>query len=606
MCGIAGIFSQKPVNQLDVRIGKMCASMSHRGPDAAGMMRISDRVAIGHSRLSIIDLNYKSNQPMLDHLGRYFLSYNGEIVNYKDIRKELKYAFRTNSDTEVILAAVIEKGIDWLLSKVVGMFAFILYDIEAQTVILARDHFGIKPVLYSIVNDVLVVASEVRTILSSGLVEPEMNNSAIDDYLGYRYVREPHTFFSNIHQVPHGSYITFNHQLAGVVKKYYDLPKMNFSTEYCEESLIQETKQRIEATLNQWSVSDVKVGAYLSGGVDSSLLTAMMAQTTSKLDTYTIGFDDEKTNEFAYAQVVANQYQTNHSAFLISMDDYTKEWEQLIWFKGSPLGVPNEISLSIMTSRLRQDVTVVISGEGADELFGGYGRIFRSANDFNNGYLGQDFYASFIMQYEYVPRSFRDKYIKGNLFENRQKFDSQIRSDFENYRNEENIFRFFHTYHIQGLLQRLDASTMRASVESRPPFLDHQLVDFVYKEIPYELKLRWNNDAAKKMAMHKRSSEYSEILDTPKYILKKVAEHYLPNEIIYRKKMGFPIPLTDNNSTLVNMAKTMFKDSEWLRLNDFNEFVCDLENLKNASQVLWMLLNVEKFKKLFFEKVWTY
>ncbi|MGE7272719.1 asparagine synthase (glutamine-hydrolyzing) [Brevibacillus panacihumi] len=606
MCGIAGIFSQKPIDQLDIRIGKMCDSMIHRGPDASGITKISDKAAIGHSRLSIIDLNFKSNQPMLDNSGRYYLSYNGEIVNYTEIRDELTYEFRTNSDTEVILASIIEKGIDWLLSKAVGMFGFIFYDTLTQTVIIARDHFGIKPVLYSMVDGILVIASEVRTILSSGLIQPEMSNKAIDDYLGYRYVREPYTFFSNIFQVPHGSYITFNHKLTAFTKKYYNLPSLNFSNQYCRESLIQETRERLEKTLNRWIVSDVKIGSYLSGGVDSSLLTAMMAKNISDLDTYSIGFDDERTNEFRYAKVVADLYNTNHKAFLISMDDYTHEWEQLIWYKGAPLGVPNEIPLSLMTSKLSKDVTVVISGEGADELFGGYGRIFRCANDFENGHLGDDFYTSFIRQYEYVPREFRDRYLLGDFIGNRQEFDSRIRNEFENYRNEENIFRFFHTYHIQGLLQRLDTSTMRASVESRPPFLDHLLVDFVYKEIPYELKLRWKNESAMKMAVNKLSLEYSEVLDTPKYILKKVAEYYLPNDIIYRRKMGFPIPLTENNDTLLEMAKTLLKDSEWLQVNNFNSLISDIQKLNNASQTLWMLLNVEKFRKLFFEKVWIY
>lgn len=606
MCGIAGIFSNKPVSQLDLRIGNMCNAMVHRGPNAAGITRITDKVALGHSRLSIIDLNYKSNQPMLDNSGRFYLSFNGEIVNFEEIKKELNYHFVTNSDTEVILAAIQQNGINWFLDKANGMFGFILYDTVKETVIIARDHMGIKPILYTIANGILIVASEVRAILNSGLVEAKLNKVAVDDYLGYRYVREPYTFFEGILQVTHGSYIEFDKDLNATTKVYYKLPNLNFSDKYDEDELIDYSRIKLEQVMKRWSVSDVKIGSYLSGGVDSSLLTAMMAKTSHSLDTYTIGFDDEKTNEFTFAQMVADRYKTNHKAFLISMDDYTDEWDRLIWYKGAPLGVPNEIPLSIMTSKLSRDITVVISGEGADELFGGYGRIFRSAFEFENGQMGNDFYSGFIDRYEYVPRSFRDKYLVGDFRQYRHIFDDNIRKNFKEFRNEENIFRFFHTYHIQGLLQRLDACTMQASVESRPPFLDHELIDFVYKEIPYDLKLKWNSLKGRHEAVNKTSHQYSEILDTPKYILKKIAEHYLPIEIIYRKKMGFPVPLTDGFDSLVKIASQMFKGSEWLNIQGFDEFIKNLQQLNISGQVLWMLLNVEKFKRIYLDKEWRY
>lgn len=605
MCGIAGIFSAHHVDKLDERIRKMCNAMSHRGPDAAGTIILSPNVAIGHRRLSIIDLSELANQPMTDHYGRYYLSYNGEIVNFAEIKKELNYKFRTNSDTEVILGAVIEKGIDWFLSKAIGMFGFLLYDATKHVLIVARDHFGIKPVFYSISNGVLIIASEIRGILSSGLVEARLQKNAIDEYLGYRYIKEPNTFFEGIYQVPHGSYIMFDNDLNCSVKQYYKIPALNTSNRFDEKELVSELKVRIEEAVKRWCIADVKVGSYLSGGLDSSLLTAIISSGFVNLDTYTIGFSGDNLNEFSYAREVAECYKTNHREFLIDYNDYILEWDHLIQIKGAPLGVPNEIPLAIMTTRLSPDITVVLSGEGADELFGGYGQIFRSPYDYNNGHLGNDFYAAFINKYEYVSRSFRNKYL-ADKEEQLPRENTEIHNMFAQHSNEESVFLFFHHYHIQGLLQRLDACTMQASIEARPPFLDRELVDFVYKEIPYNLKLSWNSQNAKLKARQMEAKEYSETLDTPKYILKRVAESYLPNELIYRRKMGFPVPFMKDVSYFHDMAEKLLTRSEWLYHRDFESIISDLQHEKRPGQVLWMLINIEKFINIYLCKEWRY
>ncbi len=609
MCAIAGIFSINGLRDLPVRIGRMCQSMGHRGPDAVGTSVFAGNAALGHCRLSIIDLQNLSNQPMCSSTGRYYLAFNGEIVNYREIRKMVPYPYRTNSDTEVILAAVQEKGLDWFLENAEGMYAFLLYDTVAKDIFLVRDRSGIKPLYYTVTPDgELIAASEIKGILSSGLVEAKWNPSAADDYLACRYVREPNTFFQGIYQVPHAAYLRFDAELKQETCFYYSLPAMDFSTRYDEREIASELTALLEQTTRKWITADVKVGSYLSGGVDSSLLTAILSGFIPDVHTYTIGFPDDDANEFPYAQLVADRYGTDHKAVCVEMKDYLSHWDELIAAKDAPLGVPNEILLSIMTAELSRDITVVLSGEGADELFGGYGRIFRSAFDFRNAGETQSFYDFFIRKYEYVPREFRDKYLSSDpdIRENRIRFDQKIREEFSGFSNEENIFRFFQNYHIQGLLQRLDSCTMRSSVEGRPPFLDHKLIDFVYSEIPYELKLKWNSAEAEASARQSRAEEYSEKADTPKYILKKSAEAFLPEQLVYRKKVGFPIPLNRYFVSLEDYGEKLLRESETFSAGPCTDLISDLKQLRLPAQSLWMLINIEKFRKMYFEKSWRY
>ncbi len=610
MCGISGIFATDDLNGLNIRIGRMCDSMSHRGPNASGTLALGRNVALGHCRLSIIDLQNISNQPMCSNDGRYYIVFNGEIVNYREIKKQIAYDYRTGSDTEVILAAVTEKGLPWLLEHADGMFAFILYDTVTKDILLARDRYGIKPMFYTLTPEkTLIVASEIKGVLNSGLIDAKLNQNTVDDFFAYRYVREPNTLFQNIFQVPHASYIKFDAELNCETICYYSMPEMNFKTKYDERELERCTADILVNTINKWSVADVKVGAFLSGGVDSGILSAVLACNTKNVNTYTIGFPDEGTNEFSYAKAVADKYSTNHHAYTVDIDTYFQRSDGLMSIKDAPLGVPNEILLSILTGELCKDITVVLSGEGADELFGGYGRIYRSAFDYESADMGDaTFFQYFTGIYEYVPRWFRDKYLfnASELSDYRYGNDRRIEEDFSDHRNEENIFRYFHDYHIQGLLQRLDSCTMQYSVEARPPFLDHKLIDFVYEEIPYSLKLKWKSEEARQKAKGLKANQYSEELDTPKYILKKIAERYLDNENIYRKKMGFPVPLNSNFENIQVLAGELLKGSSVLNIRDYDEFLMDTKSLSNYGQLLWMCVGIEKFAREYFDKNWKY
>ena len=604
MCGIAGIYSISKISNLEERILRMNNSIIHRGPDA-GEVYIHDKIGLGHRRLSIIDTREISNQPMHSNNKYWHIVFNGEIYNFEEIKQELDYTFKTNSDTEVILAAFQEKGIAWFLERANGMFAIAIYNSVTQELYILRDRLGIKPLYIYNDGENLIFASEIKAILSSGLVEANFNDLAVDEYLANRYVRSPYTFFKDIFQIPPGCYLKISPDLISEEVRYWDIPKeFNNSKEYNESELLKKLDKEITKAIKYRLISDVPLGTYLSGGVDSSLITAITALNKSeKVNTYTIGF--KELNEFKYANLVVDQYKTEHHEILMQKDDYMANWERLICLKDAPLGVPNEIPLAIMSSKLKEKITVVLSGEGADELLGGYGKIFRLPFDYQNNFQAKGFYDTFIEKYEYVPRSMRNNLINTPV-DYRDEFDSKIRADFEKRENEYNVFNFFHSYHVKGLLQRVDMTTMQTSVEARVPFLDHNLIEFSYKNIPYDLKLSWKDQAAKESAIELTANDYSEVLDIPKYLLRKLSYKYLPKEIIERRKVGFPVPLTEWFENLEKLAFELLINSSWLKKGVVEDLITKSKKEARAGQILWMFLNIELFKRNYFNKDWKW
>ena len=604
MCGITGIYSVNSIKNIEDRILRMNASIAHRGPDSAGFY-YDKNLALGHRRLSIIDTREVSNQPMHSNKGLWHIVFNGEIYNFEEIRQQLKYDFKTNSDTEVILAAVEERGLNWFIDKANGMFAFALYNSETKHMLLVRDRLGIKPLYYYNDGENLIFSSEIKAILSSGLVTAEFNEHAVDEYLANRYVRTPYTFFKNIFQVNPGNYLSIKKDLSVIENKYWDIPQnFNMSKNYNEAELLKKLDTELNKAIKYRLIADVPLGTYLSGGVDSSLITGITAlNNTEKLNTYTIGF--EEVNEFEYSKIIANKYHTEHHEILMKKEDYMSNWERLINFKDAPLGVPNEIPLAVMSSKLKEKITVVLSGEGADELMGGYGKIYRAPFDYSNENPKESFYDYFISKYDYVPRDMRDQLINTPI-NYRQEFDTELRASFDANSNEESIFKYFHKYHVKGLLQRVDMTTMQTSVEARVPFLDHNLIEFAYKSIPYDLKLHWINEESKKQAKSMNSNQYSETLDTPKYLLRKLSYKYLPKEIVERKKVGFPVPLTEWFENLETLAKELLPKANWLKAGVVNDLIEKSRTETRSGQILWMFVNIEIFKKNYFNKQWKW
>jgi len=604
MCGVNGIFSKNKILNIEKRIISMNNSIIHRGPDA-GSYFIDKNIAIGHRRLSIIDTHSRSNQPMHTSSNIWHIVFNGEIYNFKAIRKDLRYPFSTNSDTEVIIAAVEEKGLNWFLERANGMFAIALFNSQTDQLFLIRDRLGIKPLYYFHDSNQFIFSSEIKGILSSGLVPAIFNEKAVDEYLANRFVRAPYTFFENIKQVNPGEYIVIDNNLNLKEKVYWQLPsEFNVSSNFNETSITKKFEDELLKAIKLRLISDVPLGTYLSGGVDSSLITAIVSKNKAdSINTYTIGF--QESNEFEFARAVSEKYHTTHHEIMMRENEYINHWERLIALKDSPLGVPNEIPLAIMSEKLKEDITVVLSGEGADELMGGYGKIYRLPFDYSNNHSESSFYDSFIDKYEYVPRKIRDKFINTSKLY-REEFDEKIRNDFTHYSNEQNVFRYFHMYHVKGLLQRVDMTTMQTSVEARVPFLDHNLIEFCYSKIPYKLKLKWKSANAKNNAKNLTSGIYSETLDTPKYLLRKIAYQYLPPNIVDRKKVGFPVPLSDWMKNLEGIALELLSDAKWLKNEAVKELIIQSKNENRSAQILWMFINIELFKKQYFNKKWIW
>lgn len=608
MCGINGIFSSVPVSDIYNRIDKMNKSIIHRGPDAGDIQVSNDlRNALGHRRLSIIDINPRSTQPMYSNDNKLVVCFNGEIYNFKELKNRTDYQYKTTSDTEVVLAYSQQFGVEQFLKDSNGMFSIAVYDIANHNLYLCRDRLGIKPLYFYFNGSLLVFSSEIKGILNSGLVRAELDVASIDDYLGYRYVREPFSFFKDIHQVQAGTFISLTDNFKLSETRYWDIPQdFNMSDRYDEKTIAAEFKHELESAVLGQSIADVSIGTYLSGGVDSSLLTALVAShSKSKLNTYTIGFKD--FNEFNYSDEVARRYSTSHHKILVNHDDYMNSIKDVISYKDAPLGVPNEVLLAKMSYQLKKDITVVLSGEGADELMGGYGRIFRSPFDYENHYENEKntFYEYFINKYEYVPRYIRNA-VLFNKNERRCLFDEEISKNFKTNCNEYNVFSFFHKYHVKGLLQRVDTTTMLASVEARVPFLDHRLIEFVYTKIPYQLKLFWKNSKSEQEARSLQSSEYSEVLDIPKYLLRKISYDYLPKDIIERKKVGFPVPLQAWSEELINLVREKLKKETWFNYSKIDYLIDRCNQEKIGNQILWMFLNLSVFIDLYFEKEWRF
>lgn len=606
MCGINGVISKRTIENLEYRIHRMNKSLVHRGPDNGGVLcNEKGTIGLAHRRLSIIDLDNRAAQPMVSASGRWTIVYNGEIYNYKELKDSYNYLYKTTSDTEVILSYVEMHGIEDFLKKSNGMFAIAIYDNVDDKLYLCRDRLGIKPLFYYIDDTVVIFSSEIKGILNSGLVSAHLDKESIDDYLAYRYVREPYTFFEGIRQVESGTYICIDSGLDINVIRYWDIPdEFNMDTEFDEEIIAEKFNNILEETVLKQTVADVPLGTYLSGGVDSGILTAIVASNSNKrVNTYTIGFPE--LNEFEYSDMTAQRYNTVHHKIEISSEQYFENLKEIISYKDAPLGVPNEIPLALMSKELKKKITVVLSGEGADELLGGYGRIFRSPFEYSNEGVKESFYDYFIKKYEYVPRELRDEFLCSKNTR-RTIYDDKIKKSFQNNCNEYNVFKFFHKYHVKGLLQRVDTTTMLASVEARVPYLDHELIEYVYREVPYDLKLRWISDDKRNKAKKMSANEFSEVNDVPKYLLKKVAYNYISSEIIERKKMGFPVPLNMWNQAIVSMVNDKLNNAKWLKIKDVNKLVNACKSYHNGEQLLWMFLNVQLFVEMYFDKDWRY
>lgn len=496
----------------------MCSILAHRGPDGEGIYS-GEQVTLGHRRLSIIDLD-SGKQPVHNEEEDVWVVFNGEIYNYQDLTADLKqkgHTFYTKSDTEVIVHCYEEFG-DLFLEHLDGMFAIALWDGKQNKLILARDRIGKKPLYYLNQGDAFIFASEIKAILEYSDFRPELNNTVLNHYLSYRSTPRETTFFKHIKKVPPGNEL---------IKCGNDIETRAFWTlkagNRCilsDEDYISRFRSLFENAIQKRLMSDVPLGVYLSGGIDSSSMVAIASKySETPVNTFSIGFG-AKTDEFSYAEIVANQFHTNHQEIRLNDKNILSNLPKIVWHMDEPIADPAIIPTYIMSNLTKKEVSVVLVGEGADELFAGYPK-YKLFSPFFKIIPQKIRYAL----YQYSPPS--------NVFDQKEQNSLMLNKKFESSLSVKKkqqtgkiglnqlLLDDIKFWLPEYLLMKVDKMTMAHGLEARSPFLDHHLVEFS-ASLPEHLKLRGL---------------------TGKYILRKSMKNLLPPAITNRPKKGFPLPL---------------------------------------------------------------
>jgi asparagine synthase (glutamine-hydrolysing) len=618
MCGIVGFSNiDFEKNKQDV-IKLMADSISHRGPDSEGFF-IDDKVTFGHRRLSIIDIE-GGIQPFYDETNRYVLIYNGESYNFKELRDDLKkigYLFNTNSDTEVILKLYVEYKEEAFL-KINGMFALAIYDKQEQKIIIARDRHGVKPLYYAIINDNLVFASEIKAILKYPGYKIELEYNALNEYFSFQNIFSDLTFYKDIKKLEHGSYLTFDINTRQYdITQYWDFNFDSSSWEHNEEETIEILRNTFSQAVKRQMVSDVPIGSYLSGGIDSGAITAVAAKNIDRLTTLTCGFDLSEVSgleldfdERKYAELISAKFYTKHHEVVLNSKDL--EWciDDVMYYLDEPvlgMSYPNYY-VSELASKY---VKVVFSGTGGDELFGGYP--WRYYHSTTNG-LGKDNYIKSYYDYwqRLVPDFDKEKLFTKEIYD---KMDKDwplkaFKSVFKNYKgkleSEEDYINkslyFEAKTFLQGLFYIDDKLNMSHGIESRVPFMDNDLVELAQK-IPAKYKIK-NLKSVIKLDENEtaKSKKYFIQSNDGKNILRKALSELLPQEVIELKKQGFSAP---DESWMRGSRKAyiedILEDSDLEKIfnmnyfkDKFNEHVKQKENNR---LLLWSLVSINSFMK---------
>ena len=513
MCGICGIYnmqSGEPVSR--ELIEQMSELVAHRGPDDRGSY-LDDNLGLGFTRLSIIDLG-GGHQPMCNETGEIWVVFNGEIWNFKTLRQDLlekEHRFRTNSDTEIIVHAYEEYGLD-CIQRLHGMFGLAIWDQPRKRLLLARDRAGKKPLYYTRADGNLIFASEIKSLLRHPRVKREADVQALADFLSVRYVPGPATLFANIYKVPPGHWLLCEN--GGIREECYWDFTFGETEERPVEDYIQGIQQHITRAVQERLMADVPLGAMLSGGVDSSIITGIMSQLIDKpVKTFSVGFDVPGFNELPYARLVSKHFGTEHHELVVQCSDLTKYWPLLTWHRDEPVSEPSDLGVYLISKLAREHVKVVLSGEGADELFAGYPKYV------------VDWMAKY---YHLLPAPMRDRLITpllSRLPYNLRKlkmagrvlsepapqrwmswfgvFNGQLKNDLLSEKTKAQIdndaSRTFQRWLAQNkqrddlssmlyldtkiwlpdnLLMKADKMTMAASLESRLPMLDYKLIEY--------------------------------------------------------------------------------------------------------------------------------
>jgi asparagine synthase (glutamine-hydrolysing) len=627
MCGIAGMFGPETAMSAGERRGvlaQMCQVIEHRGPDDEGFY-IDGGLAIGMRRLSIIDL-FTGRQPITNEDGSVWIVFNGEIYNFQEIRADLVrrgHTFETGTDTEVIVHLYEDEG-ERCVERLRGMFAFAIWDKRDRKLFIARDRVGVKPLHYAIVGDTLIFASEIKSILQHPAVTREANLEAISDFLTFGYVPDPASAFKGIYKLLPGHTLSFK---DGRLKTrcYWDFeyhqkgrsepPRPeSYYTERIRELLAESVRLRL--------ISDVPLGAFLSGGIDSSTVVAMMAREMDRpVKTFSIGFTESSFDELQYARMTAKHFNTEHHEFIVT-PDVCKLVEEIIWHHDEPFADVSSIPTYIVSKMAREHVTVILSGDGGDEVFGGYERylidrkreVFERIPAFLRRHLmlrvsrmipraayGKNFLrnVSLDSNARYVDSiSYFDEDAKRGLLSadvrrwlagrrSSDAFRELLSVPTSSERLDHLLYLDSKTYLPGDILTKVDRMSMAHSVEAREPLLDHKLIEFA-ETIPASLKLRGS---------------------VGKHILKAAVRGLIPDEIIHRQKQGFGVPIRRwFNTELRELLYDTLTDRRTRQRGYFNQKAVDeiLDEHRRCrrdnSTHLWGLLTLELWHRAFIDR----
>ena len=628
MCGIAGIVDADGLGPDDVAAAlRMRDVLTHRGPDGAGLYT-DPHAVLAHRRLSIVDLA-GGHQPLSNEDGTVWVTYNGEIYNHAEVRPTLEgcgHRYRTKSDTETIVHAHEEWGDD-CVHRFRGMFAFAVWNATARRLLLVRDRLGVKPLYWARTGNRLLFASEIKSILASGQVAAEPNEHVIPEVLATRYTSGVETLFRGIFKLLPGHRLVFdNGDLS--VEQYWDLPLdgPDPALETADDQrLIEEFRHRLQESVRLRLMADVPLGMFLSGGIDSSAVAALMAREVDRpIETFSVAFSDRAFSELTYAREVAQAVGAISHEVVIDDGDFFKALPRLIWHEDEPVAHPSSIPLHFVSALAREHVKVVLTGEGSDELLAGYGKypralinwsvggvyerlvpsLFRSVVATSvvprlPGTLGRYARRSFLAMARRPETMFLDNFagmplrVQRELLNSHSKYGDPYANSLKYFErvNGANgmlgrlLYTDVKTYLVE-LLMKQDQMSMSASIESRVPFLDHQLVEFAAR-LPERLKLR---------AL------------TTKRVLREAMRGVLPERILRRPKMGFPVPFAQWMRADWNaMAQAVLLDgrSRQRGLIDVAAVASLLRDHRNGTRdggdAIWSLLNLELWYRTFID-----
>jgi len=599
MCGICGIYGN-----IEKRyIHKMTETLYHRGPDEDGYYQ-DKNISLGMRRLKIIDLE-TGHQPIFNENKSICIIMNGEIYNFPALKKQLQkkgHRFYTKTDSEVIPHLYEEYGENFI-HLLNGMFTIALWDKRKKKLFLIRDRIGIKPLYYTILNKGIIFGSELKCIISHPKISKKIDIDALADFLTFQYVPAPNTIFKHIKKLKPGHYLRINSDSIKEIK-YWEIEFQNdFSLN--ENEIIEELEFLIKDAVKKRLISDVPLGTFLSGGLDSSLVSAMMHRLSNeKIKTFTIGFEGfEHYDERPFAKQVANLVNSEHHEFLVS-SDMIPMMEDIVWYLDEPIADPAALPTYLISKLAREYVVVALTGEGGDENFAGYPRYILSlfANRLHHTeILDTPFINKISRHLPYYPRrlltsrkddiernidwvsGFNPREVKYLLKEN---FSHNIYDRRRIYEEKDALSSLvktdLKTWLVDDILMKVDRMSMAHSLEARVPLLDHRIVEFIAK-VPSHLKIKGFNT---------------------KYILKKIAEKYLPKNIIYRKKHAFLLPLKfwfKKNAILTQMKNENII-SNYLSQEMILQTINNFEKRKENPKKIWTLLILEYWLRKFGDK----